>query len=172
MRVSTSHARLRSGPRSRWPSQEHTRRVTLVWIDAREAIVASWSGDAADLMRLESDVPPRHRSTGRVRHRPEVRHGGGGLSQSALERHRQEHLARFIELVARRLPNDEDVVILGPGHVRDRLARQLASSDIRHRRERTVCVEPATRLSERQLIARLLALQGETPPRQKVGGYP
>ena len=170
MGMYTSHARLRREPRSHRPSQEHTRHVTLVWIDAREAVIASWSGGAADLKHLESAVPARHRSTGRVRHRPEVRHGGGRPSQSALERHRQEHLARFIERVARRLPDDEDVVILGSGHVRDRLARQLTSSDIQQRAERTVSVEPARRLSERQLIARLRAFHGATPPRQKVHG--
>ena len=108
----TSHARLRLEPRSHRPSQGHTRHVTLVWIDAREAVIASWSGGAADLKHLGSDVPARHRSTGHVRHRPAVRHGGGGVSESALERHREEHLARFIEQVARRLPDDEDVVIL------------------------------------------------------------
>ena len=170
MGMYTSHARLRREPRSRRPSPEHTRHVTLVWVDAREAVIASWSGGAADLKHLESDVPARHRSTGHLRHRPEVRHGGGRPSQNALERHRQEHLARFVEQVARRLPDDEDVVILGPGHVRDRLARQLASSDIQHRGERTVSVEPVGRLSERQLIARLRTLQGATPTRQKVEG--
>ena len=170
MGMYTSHARLRPEPRSHRPSQEHTRHVTLVWIDAREAVIASWSGGAAELKHLESDVPARHRSTGHLRHRPEVRHGGGRPSENALERHRQEHLARFIDEVARRLPDDEDVVILGPGHVRDRLARQLTSSDIQHRRDRTVSVEPARRLSERQLIARLRTLHGETPPRQKVEG--
>jgi hypothetical protein len=34
-----------------------------------------------------------------------------------------------------------------------------------------VSVEPARRLSERQLIARLRTLHGEALPRQKVEGY-
>jgi len=170
MGMHTSHARLQQEPLSHQPNHERTRHVTLVWIDAREAVIVSWSDGAADLKHLGSDVPARHRSTGHLRHRPEVRHGGGRVSQNALERHRQEHLARFIEQVARRLPDDKDVIILGPGHVRDRLARQLIWSDIHHRVSRTVSVEPAGRLSERQLIARLRTLQGETPTRQKVEG--
>ncbi len=172
MGVYSSRARLHREPLSHQPSEERTRHVTLVWIDAREAVIARWSGGAAGFKHLGSDVPARHRSTGHLRHRPEVRHGGGRPSQNALERHRQEHLARFIDEVARRLPDDEDVIILGPGHVRDRLARQLIWSDAQHRVSRTVSVEPAGRLSERQLIARLRTLQGETPTRRKVEGYP
>ncbi len=170
MGVHSSDTRLQREPVPHQPSQGRMRHVTLVWIDAREAVIARWSGGAADLKHLESEVPARHRSTGHLRHRPEVRHGGGGVSQSALERHRQEHLARFIDQVARRLPDDADVIILGPGHVRSRLARQLFWSDNQHRISRTVSVEPATRLSERQLIARLRRLHGATPRRQKVEG--
>ncbi|MFV2062079.1 MAG: hypothetical protein ACC726_01035 [Chloroflexota bacterium] len=94
------------------------------------------------------------------------------MSQTALDRHRQEHLARFIDQVATRLPDGEEVIILGPGHVRDRLARRIIRSDVQHRVERTVSVEPAGHLSERQFMARLRTLHGQTPPRQKVEGYP
>ncbi len=172
MDVYSSHARLQEDSRSHRPSRQRMRHVTLVWIDAREAVIARWSDGAADLSHLASHVPARHRSTGRVRHRPEVRHGGGSVSQRALERYRQERLARFIDRVARRLHDDEDVVILGPGQVRDRLLRQISQSDVQHRVDRTVRVEPAGRLSEGQLIARLRTLHGQTPPRQKVEGYP
>ena len=168
----TGDVRPRRKPRSERLGQDRPRHVALVWIDAREAVVARWSGEAADLEHLASDVPARHRSTGHLRHRPEIRHGGGRPSQSALERHRQEHLARFIDEVARRLPDDEDVLILGPGHVRDRLARRMAWSDIQHRVERSVSVEPGGRLSRRQIIARIRAINDATPPRQKVEGYP
>lgn len=172
MRTYPSSARPRSESRSEASKLDRARRVTLVWIDAREAIIGRWSAGAAVLTRLGSDVPARHRSTGHVRHRPDVRHGGGSVSQSALERRRLEHLTRFIDEAARHVPDDEDVIILGPGDVRIRLARQLILSDGQHRIDRTVSVEPARRLSERQLIARLRILHGETPPRQKIEGYP
>jgi hypothetical protein len=62
--------------------------LTLVWIDAREAVVVRWVAGTSVVERIESDVPAHHRATGHVRHDPNVRHGGGGVSQTAGEPHR------------------------------------------------------------------------------------
>jgi hypothetical protein len=146
------------------------RPIALIWIDERLAIVARWQDGDAVLDRVESEVPNRRRSTGHVRHDPAVRHGGGGVPQTAGEPHRLEHLARFVEEVATRLPDDEDVLILGPGTVRDRLRRRVLEEDGEHRRAsgpgRSVTVEAAARLTEPQLVARLRTLVGEEPRRR------
>ena len=44
---------------------------TLVWLDAREAVVARWRDGAISLDRIESDVPPHRRGTGRRSTTPE-----------------------------------------------------------------------------------------------------
>lgn len=88
---------------------------TLVWIDARRAVIAGWHHDGVDVVRVSSDVPAHHRATGHVRHDPTVRHGGGGRPQTAGEPHRLEHLERFVEQIASRIPSDDDVLVLGPG---------------------------------------------------------
>ncbi len=86
---------------------------SLVWIDAREAILVRWPEDQAQLERVESEVPARRRATGHVRHDPLIRHGGGGLPQDAGEPRRLEYLQRFLEQVADLLPSHQDVLILG-----------------------------------------------------------
>ena len=59
------------------------RASTLVWIDAREAVIIRMQGDRARIERVELEVPPHHRANGRVRHDPAICHGGGGSPQSA-----------------------------------------------------------------------------------------
>lgn len=171
MHASTTHARRPSDERqSRRPSEP--RAVTLVWIDAQEAAIARWSGGRASLERLVSDVPAHHRSTGHLRRDPGVRHGGGRTPRAAAERHRHEHLARFIDRVVARLPAGEDLVIMGPGLVRERLERELRAIDERQLRRRDIECRAASRMTGPQLVARLRHLAGADPRRQRVGGMP
>lgn len=159
------------------PADAHTEHApagslpALVWIDSREAIVVRWDGAAVTLERLRSDVPPHRRSTGHVRHDPAVRHGGGGVPQTAGEERRLEHLARFLEAVGQRLPGAGDLILLGPGVVHERLARDVRDRDARHRVERAVRCEVAPRMTRPQLVARLRAASGEPPRRRTVGAY-
>lgn len=146
------------------------RPTTLVWIDAREAVIVRWQDDRARLERVESDVPAHHRATGHVRHDPAVRHGGGG-PQTAGEQHRLEHLARFVDQIANRLPPDEDLLILGPGTVHEHLERLVRDMDARHRRSRGISCEASSRRTDRQLIARLRHVAHVDPRRRTVGAH-
>ena len=139
---------------------------TLVWIDAHEAIVLSWLDDAAHVTRLRSDVPDHRKSTGHVRHDVSIRHGGGGgAPQDAGEPRREEHLNRFVELVATRLPAEDDLLIVGPGTVRERLERHLRERDHHLLHPRTVTVTASGPRTERQLIAQLRTAMGAEPRR-------
>jgi hypothetical protein len=141
---------------------------TLVWIDAREAVIARWHDGAVRLERLRSDVPSRHRGIGHVRHDPAVRHGGG-MAQDAAEANRREHLARFIDTVATRVPADGELLIIGPGTVRDRLGHRIHETDRRTAGTREVSIQSAGRLTEPQLGARLRQLAGAAPRRRTLG---
>ena len=147
------------------------RKVLLVWIDSREAILLRWADDAARIERLRSDVPAHHRATGNVRHSPVIRHGGGGAPQTAGEPRRLEHLQRFVETVMDRVAPDEDVLCLGPGTVHERLGREIRARDDRHHLERSVRCEPSPRQTHAQLTARLRRAIGEQPRRRTVGAY-
>ena len=148
-----------------------TRPSTLVWIDAREALIVRWHDDRTRLERLESEVPVHHRSTGHVRHDPGIRHGGGGRPQTAGEPHRLEHLERFVVDVANRLAPDDDLLIVGPGTVHERLDRHVLESDAHHGRHRNIACEASQPLTDRQLIARLRAFAGAETRRRTVGAY-
>lgn len=142
---------------------------TVVWIDAEEAVLVSWRDGQATIVRLRSDVPPRRRSTGHIRHDPLVRHGGG-MSQTAADARRHDHLARFLETVRTHVPGAADVTILGTGVVREQLERALRDDDRVHRRGRSVTSAASRRLTDRQLMARARRLAGDAPRRRRIGG--
>jgi len=160
----------RSGRRIGWGAAGGgvARAARLIWIDAREALVVRWRDNTATIERLRSDVPGHRRSTGHVRRDPAVRHGGGA-SQMADEPRRLEHLARFLERVAGRLPAGSDVLVLGPGTVHERLAQMIRTLDRRHRNVRAVTSEAAAQLTRRQLVARLRHAMGDEPRRRTLG---
>lgn len=147
------------------------RASTLVWIDAREAVIIRMQGARARIERVGSDVPAHRRATGHVRHDPAVRHGGGGSPQSAGEPHRIEHLNRFVGDIANRLATDDDLLVLGPGTVHERLARHLSESDGHHGCHRDISCQASPPLTDRQLIARLRRFSGVEPRRRSVGAY-
>jgi len=147
------------------------RALTLVWIDAREAIVVRLVESAPVLERIESDVPAHHRATGHVRHHPSVRHGGGGVPQTAGEPHRLEHLARFLDAVADALPFEDHLLVIGPGTVHEHLAQLVRERDREHRVARAISREAAAPMTRRQLVARLRRAIGDEPRRRTVGAY-
>ena len=138
---------------------------TLVWIDSRQATICHWRAGQAHYERVHSDVPAHHRSTGHVRHDPTTRHGGGGPPQTAGEPRRLEHLARFLDQVVARIPDHEDVAILGPGTVRQHLERILCERDARRSTARAIASRAAGPLTDRQLADRLRRLVGAAPIR-------
>jgi len=144
---------------------------TLVWIDAREAVIVRWQDDRARLERVDSEVPAHHRATGHIRHDPAIRHGGGGPPQTAGEPHRLEHLQRFVEDIAGRLAPEDDLFIVGPGTVHERLARRVRLADTHHQRSRIVGCQASSRHTDRQLLARLRQFAGLAPRRRTVGAY-
>jgi hypothetical protein len=152
-------------------TEDAGRTLLVVWIDAREAILVRWADGAASVERLRSDVPAHRRATGNVRHRPDIRHGGGGTPQTAGEPRRLEHLERFVESVMARVAPGEDVLCLGPGTVHERLARQISERNRQRHLDRCVRSEASSRQTRAQLIAGLRRAVGEEPRRHTVGAY-
>jgi hypothetical protein len=155
----------------RMTPDEPARPSTLVWIDAREAIIVRWQDAGVRLQRVDSDVPAHHRATGHVRHDPAVGQGGGGPPQTAGEPHRLEHLGRFVEEVASHLGADDDLLILGPGTVHERLERLVRERDAHQGRHRDITCEASPPRTDRQLIARFRHVAGMDARRRTVGAY-
>jgi hypothetical protein len=156
----------------RLPRQDRQRSVTLIWIDAEEAVLLRSSGPTGTAAhppaprRVLSDVPPRRRATGRGHHDPRVRSGGGADPDDLAERRRDHLLTAYLRSVMALVPPDDRVVVLGPGPVHARLAAQLRADDLHHRRDRPIEDAPSPRLTDRQLRARVLELAGDAPERR------
>jgi len=145
-------------------SGNEARPVSLVWIDARKALIVRWVDDAPGITHVVSDVPAHRKSSGHVRHDPRIRPGGGGGTAATCgEPRRIEHLARFLSEVADRLP-EGDLELIGPGTVHEKLARIVSDGDPMQRR--TITVRPSRPLTERQLVARVRHLAGSDAPRR------
>jgi hypothetical protein len=148
---------------------------TLVWIDSREAVLVRWNDHQVSIERIESEVPQQHKATGLVRRHPhyaaDMMTGGYGHPHSSAERHRHEHLARFLDQVAAKVEDEEPLHIIGPGSVREQLERLVREADTRHHRTRPLTCDPARRLTERQLVSRARTLAGDLPTRRTVGGF-
>jgi hypothetical protein len=148
------------------------RPTIVVWIDSREArLVRVESVEHAPIgvERIESDVPAHHHSTGHVRIHPPGRHGGGGAVEDRIEDARDEHLRAYVAEVAGRIDPDADVEVVGPGTVRERLARVLRAADRRHSSPRLVTTRAAPPWTDPQIVARALELAGQPLRRRRVG---
>ena len=132
------------------------RRATGVWMSAGSAKVLRWSPELTVRHRIDSTVPGRHRSTGPA---PTERHPAG-------EGHRDEHMRTFFVEVARALPVDEDLLLVGDGEVVEHFAEQVRLKDESHGRMRRIEVEKGGPMTERQLLARVRAFAGSPARRQ------
>jgi hypothetical protein len=77
-----------------------------------------------------------------------------------------------VERVADRAAPDDDLLIMGPGVVHERLVRRVRASDREHGRTRIVSCRTAGQATDRQLIARLRLFAGAAPRRRTVGASP
>jgi hypothetical protein len=130
-------------------------RTTGVWISANSATVLGWSPELTVRHRIDSTVPGRHRSTGRP---PTEEHLSGGG-------HRDEHMRAFFDHVARVLPIDDDLLLVGDGEVVEHFAEQVRTDDDSHGRKRRIEVEKGGPLTERQLLARIRTFAGSPAKR-------
>src|SRR5664280_7896 len=105
--------------------------TTGIWIAANSATMLRWTPELTVRHRIDSAVPGRHRSTGRP---PTEKHPAG-------EGHRAEHMRTFFVEVARALPVDDDLLLVGDGEVVEQFAAQVRAEDEGHGRTRRIEVE-------------------------------
>ena len=130
-------------------------RTTGVWISADSATMLRWSPASTVRHRIGSTVPGRHRSTGRP---PTEEHPGG-------EGHRDEHMRTFLADVAKVLPVEDDLLLVGDGEVVEHLANHVRIDDDKRGRERRIQVEKSGPITERQLLARIRTFAGSPAKR-------
>jgi hypothetical protein len=124
--------------------------TTGVWISADSATILRWSPQVRVRHRIVSTVLGHHRSTGRPPTEP----------HPAAEGHRREHMRTFFNEVARVVPGDDDLLLVGDGEVVDHFADDVRAQDERHGHQRRIVVEKSGPLTDRQLLARIRAFAG------------
>lgn len=122
---------------------------------ADSATLLRWSAELTVRHRIESTVARRHRSTGRSP--TEERQGDEG--------HRDEHMRTFFDQVARALPVEDDLLLVGDGEVVEHFADRVRTDDHDHGRERRIQIDKSGATTERQLLARIRTF-AESPARR------
>ena len=128
-----------------------SRRVAI-WVDHREAIVITFTGDfVTGEEEFFSEAGPHTH--------------GGGWTQHRIESHRHEILKHYYEEVAQYLGTVDEILLLGPGQAKYELHHAID----RHKglRGKVVAVRGAARLTGEQVIAEaeeFFALCGEDVP--------
>ncbi len=134
-------------------STEHT---TGVWMSASFATVVRWGPDGlVSREQIDSQVPGRHRSTGRP---PTADHPAG-------EGHRDERMRTFFDKVASAVSAQDDVLLIGDGEVVEHFADQVRTRDQGRGSRRRVGLEKSGPMTEPQLLARVREFAGAPAPR-------
>jgi hypothetical protein len=129
--------------------------ATAVWLSAGSASVLVWTDAAVRQLHIESSVPARHRSTG---HAPTAHRPAG-------EGHQDEHMRTYFAEIARVVPDDDDLLLLGDGEVVGHFAQQVRAEDAAHGRHRRVEVERSQPMTDGQLRARTQEFAGSPAKR-------
>jgi hypothetical protein len=133
-----------------------TANTTGVWISASSATILRWGPEGVSVReRIDSQVPGRHRSTGRP---PTEEHPAG-------EGHRDEHLRAFFAQISAAVAADDDLLLVGDGEVVDHFAQQMQVHDRSRSATRRVEVEKSGPMTEPQLLARIRTFAGSPAKR-------
>lgn len=130
----------------------NTPRTTGVWISGASATILRWGPDGVSAREhIDSQVPGRHRSTGRP---PTEDHQAG-------EGHRDEHMRTFFAQILASVPIADDLLLVGDGEVVEHFSHQLAAQAQAHgHAPRRVEVDKSGPMTEPQFLARIRAFAG------------
>ena len=123
-----------------------------VWIDHASArMVELTNGQQPKFTTIQSQVEPRHRSTGQWGVPPPGHIGGN--TESHDQNRREEQFHRFYDLVLEKLSNCDGLLIMGPGEAKHELIGRMKRMPQLH--ARVLKTETASRMSNPQMAARL-----------------
>jgi stalled ribosome rescue protein Dom34 len=117
------------------------KRDVTVWIDHREAVFATITGEDEATSRLESNVE-KH-----VRFSAAAEHG----AEDQYERRYAEHLRKYFDAVISRIRDAEAILILGPGEAKHQLEKRLREEGLGGR---IVAVVTTDKMTDPQIAAR------------------
>ncbi|HNW33397.1 MAG TPA: hypothetical protein PKM25_00555 [Candidatus Ozemobacteraceae bacterium] len=124
-----------------------------VWVDRRKAVIVTIAQDEEVMQVVYSMIETHGRPSGGSRSRTlygpqEV------LADDSLQRQSSMHLKKYYNDIASYMKNADYIMLMGPGEARDELRKNL---DRRMMREKILAVEPAEKMTDREVAARVRA---------------
>ena len=121
-----------------------------IWVDHREAVVATvnWRGETLEVIPSNVEKHPSHSgvANGRVEHDLFRR-----AHDDTRDRAYHEHLRRFYDEVIGAVLGSDSILIMGPGEAKHELRRRLEE---KHLEDRIRSVETADKMTGPQILAR------------------
>lgn len=115
------------------------RRDVAVWIDHREAVIATIAGETETTSRIASHV----------------QHGGASGSESGAEDQRDRrfanHLRTYYDAVISHIKDGNGILLLGPGEAKHELEKRIRDEGLG---DRIVGVETTDKLTDHQVAAK------------------
>lgn len=127
-----------------------TKQIGL-WIDQREAVLVSLAGEAETITRIASEVGRPKRYTTRAEPLK---------AEDMLDRRQANYLRQYYQKVVAAVREADAIFIFGPGEAKGELAKQLEAANLGGR---VVGLEPADKLTDRQIAARVRAQFAPAP---------
>ncbi len=118
-----------------------------VWIDHQQAVLVLITDAGKEIKKMTSGIEGPVRSRSHNSYTP-----NDFTAEDRLERKFDSHLKVFYDEVIACLNGSDAILILGPGEAKGELHKRLASKKLRGR---TVEVETADRMTDRQLGAKV-----------------
>ncbi len=126
-----------------------------LWIDHRRAVIIVLEGEGAETATIESEVDRQHRAGGS---RTSVPYGPqDAFPEDREQRKYRQSLRSYYREVAAALDLPGEIYVMGPGEAKGEFVKELG----RELEPRVVAVEPADKMTEPQMVARVKAFFGE-----------
>ncbi len=111
-----------------------------IWIDHEKAVIATIAGRAQRMRQLTSNLESHAEPSGRAE----------DSAEDQRDRRFTHHLEEYYDEVASCVRDAESILIIGPGGAKGELLERLTRQGLR---ARIVGVEPAARMTDRQVAA-------------------
>jgi hypothetical protein len=124
-----------------------------LWVDHRKAVIVSITDDGETIERVESNVERKVRlsggsRTGKTPYGPQ-QVAVDGKQEARIKR----QLRHYYQEIIRRIQDAHQILILGPGEAKTEIKKELEKS--KELALKKVTVEPADKMTERQIAARI-----------------
>ena len=131
---------------------QRQKRRTGLWLDQRRAVIVTLLGKTAKIENLVSGVERHTRLAGGAR-AAAVYAAQDVASESSHHRRFENQLAAYYQRLISYLKRADEVLVFGPGEAKTELKKALEKQ--KSFRGKIVAVEPADKMTERQIVAKV-----------------